>query len=145
MSGQAIVFGAGQRQGISAAVAAAAARQGLAVVLVGRTEAKLAAVAEDVRGMGGQADYRVGDVTQPDQMRQIGADVVGMSTVPEVLAARERSVPVLALSVVSNVADPDRPVVADHAEVLEAGDAAAAKLEGIVRAVIEKGVRPLFR
>lgn len=69
-------------------------------------------------------------------MRQIGVDVVGMSTVPEVLAAAVNSMPVLALSIVSNVANPDQAIVADHEEVLQAGDAAAAKLEAIVRSVL---------
>lgn len=73
-------------------------------------------------------------------MRRIGADVVGMSTVPEVLEAANCGLPVLALSIVSNVADPDRAIVADHAEVLEAGDAAADKLEQIVRRVIALAV-----
>lgn len=75
-----------------------------------------------------RAEYRM--------MRRIGADVVGMSTVGEVAAAAELGLPVLALSIVSNVADPDRAKVADHAEVLQAGDAAAAKLEGIVRRLV---------
>ena len=69
-------------------------------------------------------------------MRKIGADVVGMSTVPEVLAAAACEMPVLALSIVSNVASPDVAVVADHAEVLQAGDAAASRLEAIVRKAI---------
>jgi purine-nucleoside phosphorylase len=75
-----------------------------------------------------RAEYRM--------MRRIGADVVGMSTVVEALAAARCGCRVLALSVVSNVANPDRATVADHAEVLQAGDAAAGKLEQIVRAVI---------
>ena len=75
-----------------------------------------------------RAEYRM--------MRRIGADVVGMSTVPEVLAASQRGIPVLALSIVSNVANPDRAIVADHSEVLQAGDAAAGKLEHIVRRVV---------
>lgn len=69
-------------------------------------------------------------------MRRIGADVAGMSTVPEVLAAARVKMRVLGLSIVSNVASPDRAVRADHAEVLEAGCAAEVKMESIVRAVI---------
>ncbi|MGI9474366.1 MAG: purine-nucleoside phosphorylase [Rubripirellula sp.] len=69
-------------------------------------------------------------------MRRMGADVVGMSTIPEVLAANLVNMRVLGLSMVSNVANPDQPVKADHAEVLEAGRSAAVKLEQIVRAVI---------
>ncbi len=69
-------------------------------------------------------------------MRRIGADVAGMSTVPEVLAAASLKLPVLGLSMVSNVANPDIAVVADHADVLQAGRAAATKMEAIVRGVL---------
>ncbi|QDT07520.1 Purine nucleoside phosphorylase 1 [Rubripirellula lacrimiformis] len=75
-----------------------------------------------------RAEYRM--------MRKLGADVVGMSTVPEVLAASNRGMRVLGLSMVSNVANPDRPVKADHEEVLQAGRAAEVKMEAIVRAVL---------
>jgi purine-nucleoside phosphorylase len=69
-------------------------------------------------------------------MRRIGADVVGMSTVPEVLAAAHVKMRVLGLSMVSNVANPDRPIKADHAEVLKAGRDAEVKMEAIVRGVL---------
>jgi len=69
-------------------------------------------------------------------MRRIGADVVGMSTVGEVLAAAQVKMRVLGLSMVSNVANPDRPMKTDHAEVLEAGRAAEVKMEAIVRGVL---------
>ncbi|TWT50612.1 Purine nucleoside phosphorylase 1 [Rubripirellula amarantea] len=75
-----------------------------------------------------RAEYRM--------MRKIGGDVVGMSTVPEVLAAGELGMKVLGLSMVSNVADPDRPNVADHQEVLAAGQDAAVRMEAIVRGVL---------
>lgn len=70
-------------------------------------------------------------------MRRIGADVAGMSTVPEVLAASAAGMRILGLSMVSNVANPDQPIKADHAEVLEAGAVAAVKLESIVRGVLD--------
>lgn len=73
-----------------------------------------------------RAEYRM--------MRRFGADVAGMSTVPEVMAASEAQVRVLAVSMVTNLARPDCPQVADHQEVLEAGRAAAAKMECVVRA-----------
>jgi predicted component of type VI protein secretion system len=44
---------------------------------------------------------------------------------------------------VSNVANPDQPIKADHAEVLEAGAGAAVKLESIVRGVLDLGVPDL--
>ncbi len=69
-------------------------------------------------------------------MRRIGADVAGMSTVPEVLAAASINMRILGLSMVTNVANPDVAVVADHGEVLAAGQAAAGKMESIVRAVL---------
>ena len=76
-------------------------------------------------------------------MRRIGADVAGMSTVPEVLAAAIVKMRVLGLSLVSNVANPDRPVRADHADVLEAGRAAEVKMESIVRGVLRScGTNP---
>jgi purine-nucleoside phosphorylase len=69
-------------------------------------------------------------------MRRIGADAVGMSTVPEVLAAAGVKMRVLGLSMVGNVANPDQAVKADHNDVLEAGRAAEVKMESIVRAVL---------
>tara|TARA_R110002049_G_scaffold4601_5_gene32084 strand:+ start:126989 stop:127825 length:837 start_codon:yes stop_codon:yes gene_type:complete len=69
-------------------------------------------------------------------MRRIGADVAGMSTVPEVLAANRLQMRILGLSMVSNIASPDVAVVADHNEVLQAGKEAEAKMEAIVRYVL---------
>ena len=78
-----------------------------------------------------RAEYRM--------MRKLGADVAGMSTVPEVLVASRLGMWVLGLSMVSNVASPDVAVVADHSEVLEAGKAAEVKMEAIVRHVFLDG------
>ena len=69
-------------------------------------------------------------------MRRFGADVVGMSTVPEVLTANRLGMRVLGLSMISNIARPDAVVGTDHDEVLRAGKAAEAKMEAIVREVV---------
>jgi purine-nucleoside phosphorylase len=73
-----------------------------------------------------RAEYRM--------MRFFGADVVGMSTAPEVRAGYTLGMQVLGLSLVSNVAQPDWPQNTNHEEVLAAGRAAAAKLQKIVAA-----------
>lgn len=54
-------------------------------------------------------------------LRTIGADVVGMSTVPEVIVARHMGIEVLGISCVTNMAAGIQPNKIDHEEVLEAG------------------------
>lgn len=68
-------------------------------------------------------------------LRLFGADVVGMSTVPEVIAARALGLRVLGLSLVTNVA---AGVDLSHSEVLETARLAAGDLTRLVIAILRK-------
>jgi purine-nucleoside phosphorylase len=68
----------------------------------------------------------------------IGADAVGMSTVPEVTVARHGRLRVLGLSGISNAANMDGTAVATHEEVLEAGRVLVPKLTAVVRGVLRR-------
>jgi purine-nucleoside phosphorylase len=71
-------------------------------------------------------------------LRLIGADAVGMSTVPEVTVARHGGTRVLGLSGISNVASVEGavPTETTHEEVLEAGQVLVPRLEAIIRGVL---------
>jgi len=70
-------------------------------------------------------------------LRAIGADAVGMSTVPEVIVARHGGLRVLGLSGISNALPPDGVTqVTSHEEVLEAGRVIVPKMTAIVRGVL---------
>ena len=71
-------------------------------------------------------------------LQAIGADAVGMSTVPEVIVARHGGMRVLGLSGVSNKANLDGSTVTTHEEVLQAGKVLVPKLDAIIRGVIRK-------
>lgn len=69
-------------------------------------------------------------------LRMIGADAVGMSTVPEVIVAHHGGTRVLGISGVSNKANLDGNTETTHEEVLEAGRLIVPKLEKLVRGVL---------
>ena len=71
-------------------------------------------------------------------LRLIGADVVGMSTVPEVIAAVHMSMEVLGMSVITDECFPDalEPVVIE--DVLEAAGMAEPKMTQVIIGVLEK-------
>ena len=71
-------------------------------------------------------------------LHTIGGDAVGMSTVPEVIVARHSDLKVFALSVITDIGISDVPVTITHEEVLEAANAAAPKMAGIVAAIVSK-------
>ncbi len=67
-----------------------------------------------------------------------GADLVGMSTVPEVIVANHMGLEVLAISLVTNLAAGISDVKLSHEEVVEAGRLAGVKFTSIVKKIIEK-------
>ena len=71
--------------------------------------------------------------------RTIGADAVGMSTIPEVIVARHSSIPVFGMSVITNEAHDDfaPDYVNDGDDVVRAADAAADKMNYIFTQIIK--------
>jgi purine-nucleoside phosphorylase len=69
-------------------------------------------------------------------LRTIGADVVGMSTVSEVVAARHMGLKVLAISCVTNMAAGILDQVLTHEEVLETGERVKGAFTALVKAVL---------
>ena len=75
-----------------------------------------------------RAEYRA--------FRRIGGDCVGMSTVPEVLAAATCGLRVLGLSTVTNVACPDAPKTVTAEEVVEIAAIARPRVQQIIAAAV---------
>ncbi|MFH0985743.1 MAG: purine-nucleoside phosphorylase [Candidatus Omnitrophota bacterium] len=77
-----------------------------------------------------RAEYRM--------MRQWGADLVGMSTVPEVIVAVHMGMEVLGMSVVTDRCDPDHLEPCDINEIIKTANEAGPKLDKLISAAIEK-------
>ena len=75
-----------------------------------------------------RAEYRL--------LRRMGGDVVGMSTVPEAVAASGCGLRTLALSIVTNVARPDSPEVVCAADVIRAAERAEPHVRKIMTQVV---------
>ena len=71
-------------------------------------------------------------------LRGIGADVVGMSTVPEVIVARHGGMRVLGLSIITDQCLPDALAPASLAQIVGMARAAEPKLAAVVKGVIAR-------
>ena len=77
-------------------------------------------------------------------LQALGADVVGMSTVPEAIVARQAGIEVLAFALVTNAAAGVASTPISHEEVLEAGKKATPTLAKLIRRVVLRlaGIEP---
>lgn len=71
-------------------------------------------------------------------LRRLGADLVGMSTVLETIAARQLSAEVLGISLVTNLAAGLAGQALSHAEVIEAGRAAATRMGTLLATLLPR-------
>ncbi|MDA0657429.1 MAG: purine-nucleoside phosphorylase [Planctomycetota bacterium] len=73
-------------------------------------------------------------------LRGIGADVVGMSTVPEVIVAVHAGLPVVGFSVITDMCFPDSLEVADVPQIIATANSAEPRLRKLVTGVIEQAL-----
>src|SRR6185503_4970809 len=71
-------------------------------------------------------------------MRKLGADAVGMSTVPEVIVARHCGMKVLAVSCITNIAAGMSSAQIDHSEVMVVGERAGKQLSELIVRLIPR-------
>ena len=77
-----------------------------------------------------RAEYRM--------MRNFGADLVGMSTVPEVIVGVHMGMEILGLSIVTDTCDPDHLEPCDIKEIIKTANEAGPKLDKLITAAIAK-------
>jgi purine-nucleoside phosphorylase len=77
-----------------------------------------------------RAEYRM--------MRQWGADLVGMSTVPEVIVGVHMGMEILGVSIVTDTCDPDHLEPCDIKEIIKTANEAGPKLDKLITAAIQK-------
>ncbi|MGQ0560936.1 MAG: purine-nucleoside phosphorylase [Gemmatimonadota bacterium] len=77
-----------------------------------------------------RAEYRM--------LRYLGADVVGMSTVPEVIAARQLGMRVLGISIITDECFPDTLAEADIAKIIATANEAEPKLTSLIKGVLAR-------
>ncbi len=70
--------------------------------------------------------------------RVIGSDTVGMSTVPEAIAARQMGIPCFAMSIITDLGVPGKIVEVSHEEVQKVASAAETKMTSIFKKMIER-------
>ena len=85
MAGTAIVIGAGARSGVGAALSRRFGREGLHVVVGGRTAEKLDALVDDVRRAGGEATPVVADATRAEDVARLFDVAEAAGGVPELV------------------------------------------------------------
>jgi purine-nucleoside phosphorylase len=71
-------------------------------------------------------------------LRTLGADVVGMSTVPEVIVARQVGIQVLGLSIITDACLPDALEPADIDTIVKVAGEAEPHLSRLVRATVAR-------
>ena len=69
-------------------------------------------------------------------IKYVGADCVGMSTVPENIVARHMNLPVFAISIITDLGGSDEPEFITHEEVLKVANAAEQKMTIIIKELI---------
>lgn len=69
-------------------------------------------------------------------IRTIGADIVGMSTVPEVIIGRHQNIPCFAISIVTDLGGFDEAQKVSHEEVLQVATASEGKMTSIIKDLI---------